>query len=88
MHRVVIRDPEFEAELMLLGPGARWADEFLAAVEWLLARDPEVGFSYGNEIWSLDTAEFTLAEPLTVFYTFDEATVTLMAIRKITYEEL
>lgn len=80
--RSIVRTDEFERELLLVEPDVARSDEFLEGVEWLLSRDPVAGLQLNNRVWSLDTSEFALIEPLTVYYTFDDKRVWLLAIRR------
>ena len=77
----IIREHEFEEQLAALIADAEGADEFTAAAEDLLSREPRSGrlasAKYG--IWALPM--FPVDErQVTLYYTFDEQTLTLLSI--------
>lgn len=80
--RQVIRERSFERELRALIRDAREADDFVEAAEFILARDPEIGSPLGRGIWFLPMAPIGKAQPA-LYYTFDDSTVTLLAIVSI-----
>jgi hypothetical protein len=82
--RTIVRTKEFERNLLLIEPDVSRSDEFLEGVEWVLARDPDIGLRLTEDVWSLDTSEFALIEPMTVYYTFDDDHVWLLSIRRQT----
>lgn len=79
--RQVIREGSFERELRALIQDAREADEFVEAAEFVLARDPEAGSPLSDGIWFLPMAPTGKVQP-TLYYTFDDSTVTLLAIAR------
>jgi hypothetical protein len=80
--RQVIRERLFERQLRVLVRGAREADEFVEAAEFVLARDPEIGSPLDDDIWFLPMAPIDKAQ-IALFYTFDDSTVTLLAIASV-----
>lgn len=80
--RQVVREHSFERELRALIQDAREADDFVEAAEFILARDPEVGSRLGNGIWFLPMAPIGEIQ-LALYYTFDDSTVTLLAIASV-----
>jgi hypothetical protein len=80
--RQVIRERLFERGLRRLIREAREADEFVEAAEFVLARDPEIGLPMDDGIWFLPMAPIGKAE-VALYYTFDDLTVTLMAITNV-----
>lgn len=85
--RAVVQTTRFELELLAFEPDVARSDEFLEGVEWVLSRDPELGLRLSDEVWALDTSEYALIKPMTVFYTFDEQTVWLLSIQTNPYME-
>jgi hypothetical protein len=77
--RQVIREHSFERELRALIQDARDADDFVEAAEFVLARDPEIGSPLDEGIWFLPMAPIGKAQ-VALYYTFDDSTVTLLAI--------
>ena len=80
--RQVIRERSFERELRALIQDAQEADDFVEAAEFVLARDPEIGSPLGEGIWFLPMAPIGKAQPA-LYYTFDDSTVTLLAISSV-----
>ncbi len=78
----VIRDRSFERDLQALIRDAREADDFVEAAEFVLARDPEIGSPLDDEIWFLPMAPLG-KEQVALYYTFDDSTVTLLAIASV-----
>jgi hypothetical protein len=80
--RQVIRERSFERDLRALIQNAREADDFVEGAEFVLSRDPEIGSPLGEEIWFLPMAPIGTAQPA-LYYTFDDSTVTLLAIASV-----
>lgn len=82
--RRVIREHRFERELRALIADAITADQFVEAAEFLLVRDPEIGFQLepGSHIWFLPMALIEDAQ-VSLYYTFDASTVWLLSIARI-----
>ena len=80
--RQVIRERSFERELRALIQDAREADDFVEGAEYVLARDPQIGSPLGEGIWFLPMAPIGKAQPA-LYYTFDDSTVTLLAIASV-----
>lgn len=80
--RQVIRERSFERELRLLIRDAREADDFVEAAEFILARDPQIGSRLDDDIWFLPMAPIDKGQ-IALYYTFDDSTVTLLAISSI-----
>lgn len=80
--RQVIRERSFERDLRALIQDAREADDFVEAAEFVLARDPEIGSPLDDGIWFLPMAPLG-EEQVALYYTFDESTVTLLAIASV-----
>ncbi len=79
--REVVKEHEFEEQLAALIRDAEAADDYTAAAEYLLARDPQSGVpaSRDQSIWQLLLPPIG-GQSVAVFYTFDEHAVTLLAI--------
>lgn len=79
--RNVVREHLFEDSLAALIPDAIAADDFVAASEWLLARDPEIGVAVrgGSPVWALPLPPIN-GQQVALYYTFDETTVNLLAV--------
>jgi hypothetical protein len=80
--RQVIRERSFERELRALIHDAREADDFVEAAEFVLARDPEIDSPLDDGIWFLPMAPIGKVQ-LALYSTFDESTVTLLAIASV-----
>jgi hypothetical protein len=64
--------------------GAKGADEFIEAIEWALARRPEIGSMVTTDdppVWFIPTVSVDRVTPLTVYYTFDADRVYLLSIQ-------
>ena len=74
--RSVVREHHFEKDLADLVGDIKAADDFVAAAEWLLARNPEIGSpaDRGSAVWFLPMAPIEDAQ-VALFYTFDDSTV-------------
>lgn len=79
--RSVIREFHFEKDLAELIGDFADADDFVAGAEWLLSRNPEIGFrtDEGSAVWFLPMAPIG-GEQVALYYTFDDATVWLISI--------
>jgi hypothetical protein len=77
--RQVIRERSFERQLRALIEDAREADDFVEGAEFILARDPKIGTQLDDGIWFLPMAPIGRAQ-VALYYTFDDSTVTLLAI--------
>ena len=80
--RQVIRERSIEHELRALIQDAREADDSVEGAEYVLARDPQIGSPLGEGIWFLPMAPIGKAQPA-LYYTFDDSTVTLLAIASV-----
>ena len=80
--RQVIRERSLERDLRALIQNAREADDFVEGAEFVLARDPEIGSPLGEGIWFLPMASIGKVQPA-LYYTFDDSTVTLLAIASV-----
>lgn len=80
--RQVIRERSFERQLQALIRNVREADDFVEGAEFILARDPGIGSPLGNGIWFLPMAPIRGAQ-IALYYTFDDSTVTLVAIASV-----
>ena len=81
--RSVVREHLFEERLARLVPDPEVADEYVAAAEWLLALDAELGFPVrpGSAVWTLPMPPVD-GEQVALFYTFDAEAVRLLAVEK------
>ena len=77
--RQVIRERSFERQLRVLIEDAREADDFVEGAEFILARDPKIGSPLDDGIWFLPMAPIGRSQ-VALYYTFDDSTVTLLAI--------
>ena len=82
--RQVIRERRFEHELRALIGEAIPADQFVEAAEFLLAHDPLIGLPVDDEqtVYFLPMAPIE-GEQISLYYTFDEATVWLLSIGRV-----
>ena len=79
--REVIREHEFEEQLERLLPNMEEADGFTLGAEFVLAREPRDGVpaDADGSIWALPMCPVG-GRQVTLYYTFDERTVTFVAI--------
>lgn len=77
----IVHEHEFEEQLAALIPDAEQADEFIAAADDLLSREPLSGdlASPALGIWGLPMFPIR-GRQVTLYYTFDERAVTLLSI--------
>lgn len=82
--RSIVREEAFEDELHVLIRDAQAADRFTEAAEWVLSANPHLGEPDASapEVWVLPMAPI---DGLTIwlFYTFDDSTVTFLALRPV-----
>jgi hypothetical protein len=79
----VIREHRFERELRALIRGAREADAFVEAAEFVLARDPLAGQETEHQpVWALPMPLIGGSQ-IVLYYTFNESTVWLLSIVKV-----
>ena len=84
--RQVIREPRFEEELRRLIAKAIAADQFVKAAEFLIARDPLIGSQTEDpRVWAMAMALLEGAQ-VVLYYTFDDSTVWLLSIIRISNE--
>lgn len=84
--RTVVRTHRFDLELeSLLQRGAKAADEFIEATEWVLSRRAEIGSpvsqTNGTSVWFLPIVDVPRVDRLAVYYTFDTDCVYLLSIQ-------
>jgi hypothetical protein len=83
--RSIVKTHRFEVELRdLLGTGARGADEFIEATEWVLSRRADIGSLVTTDdppIYFLPVVDLDRISRLIVFYTFDNDCVYLLSIQ-------
>jgi hypothetical protein len=84
--RQVIRERSFERDLRALIQDAREASDFVEGAEFVLAQDPEIGSPLDDGIWFLPMAPLG-KEQVVLYYAFDESTVTLLAIARLSSVE-
>jgi hypothetical protein len=82
--RQVVREHRFERELRTLIANAIPADKFVEAAEFLLARDPLIGSPVDADqlVYFLPMAPIE-GEQVSLYYTFDQATVWLLSIARL-----
>lgn len=79
--RTIIRDAVFEAEMQKIEGDVQKADEFLRGAETVLSREPEAGHHVGGGSHVRFLPGYTV--DLAIYYTFDDANVYLLSIRKV-----
>ena len=75
----IVREELFEDSLATLIRDAETADEFTAAAEDLLSREPKIGTPLPGGVWTLPMAPIG-GKAVYLFYTFDESAVLFLAI--------
>ena len=76
--RSVIYEPRFDQQLRQLLPNFERTDQFVSGVEWVLARDPQVGTRIANtDVWFIPAVDI-FPQALVIFYTFSKTKVYLM----------
>lgn len=78
--RTIVATDEFQASRTLIEPCDARFDEFFDGVEILLSCDATQGTKLTERVWAVDTTEFCLLAPMTVYYTFDDEKVYLLRI--------
>lgn len=81
MPRDAVYTEQFEIDLERIEGDARRADEFIRGVEWAICRNPREGRRVTNDVWAWPRRDLPGLPHLTVFYTFNDQTVWLLAIR-------
>lgn len=77
--RSIIRDPLFDDSLAALIRDAETADEYTAAAEDLLSREPEIGKPFRDGLWLLPMSPIR-GKTVYLYYTFDADAVIFIAI--------
>jgi hypothetical protein len=73
--------PRFAAELKRIEPDARYADEIIEGVDWILARNPTWGTNIPNtQIWHIVSRDIPKKRNLLIYYTFTDDTVYLLSV--------
>jgi hypothetical protein len=84
--RQVVREYRFEDELRGLIAESIAADQFVEAAEFLIARDPFIGSQTADpRVWAMPMALVEGAQ-VVLYYTFDDSTVWLLSITRISNE--
>jgi hypothetical protein len=84
--RRIVREHRFEDELRELIAEAIAADQFVEAAEFLIARDPLIGSRTEDpRVWAMPMA-LVEGPQVVLYYTFDERTVWLLSIIRISNE--
>jgi hypothetical protein len=85
-HREIVEEERFKEELAKLIGDARRADEFIDGAKWVLSRRPTAGTPIGTGVVHfLSIAESSVADPIVLFYAFDDNYVHFLSIRKTQY---
>jgi hypothetical protein len=83
--RTIIRDHQFDQEMVDIEASVKRADEFLEGVEIILSRSPESGSRLSNSsVWFVPGYTVDLA----LYYTFDENNVYFLSIQKTSPPQL
>jgi hypothetical protein len=77
--RSIVREPLFEDSLAALIRDPESADDYTAAAEDLLSREPESGRPFQGGVWMLPMSPIR-GKTVYLYYTFDDETVTFIAI--------
>ena len=79
--RIVVKDSEFEEQLLALVGNMELADDFTAAAEELLAREPDCGIpaSRDGSVWMLPMSPIG-SRRVSLYYSFDSVAVTFHSI--------
>ncbi len=77
--RSIIRESDFEKQLIRLIPNLEDADDFTLGAEVILSIDPEAGAPTEDGVWILPMCPLDQRD-VYLYYTFDEETVWLMWI--------
>ena len=80
--RKIVCEARFDEELGSLAVGFRRADELIAGVKWVPARNPEFGtrISVRDDIWVVPSID-VFEQPLVIYYTFNDTHVYLLSIQ-------
>lgn len=81
----VVFTPEFETDLKTLFGSTAEGDEYVHGLDWRLSRDPTKGTPLDKDkrIWTILSRKPHKLGSVFVFYTFNEDTVFLLAIKAI-----
>ena len=77
--RSIVREPLFDDSLAALIRDAETADEYTAAAEDVLSREPESGRPFQDGLWMLPMSPIG-GKTVYLYYSFDDETVLLIAI--------
>jgi hypothetical protein len=79
--RTCVKEKRFERELAAIQPVAHLADELIAGVEFVLAREPRTGVQLAPKcpVWFIATDE-SEASRIGVFYAFNANEVILLSV--------
>lgn len=78
----IIRSPEFFKKLKKIFKTLPHGNEYMEGVEWALARDPRSGLQCdeNGDVWCVYSTDRDILGQVVVYYTFEDATVTLLDI--------
>lgn len=82
-HRTIIESEAYLSEKMAFHDDPRVVDDLLEGALFILARSPEAGHRIqGTPLWGIKLGRWLSVPPSTMFYHFDESSVTLVSIRR------
>jgi hypothetical protein len=83
--RTIVREQLFEKQLKRIEKDFERADQFIQGVEWVLCKNPEAGYQVRDDspVWGIAAQPDLTAEPVVVYYTFNDTHVYLLSIRAV-----
>lgn len=89
MNWEIKRTDKFSAQLQDFLPNVARAEQFMSGVRWALERNPSSGAKLNSTVWFISSSSNVVdVGNLSVYYTFDETKVYLLAIRQTTENDV
>jgi hypothetical protein len=74
--RTCVWEHRFSAELKRIEPDPKRADDLVAGIDWVLARDPKAGVSVpGTQVWYIVSRDIKKNRHLLIYFTFTDQEV-------------
>ena len=87
--RECVWENRFSAELKKIEPDQKRADDLIAGIDWVLARNPQCGVAMdGAEVWYIVSRDIPKHHHLVIFYTFNVQTVFFLSVISTSIDEL
>lgn len=79
--RTCVWEERFSAELKKIEPDPKRADDLIAGIDWVLAREPHSGVGIAStQVWYIVSRDIPKKRHLVIYYTFSNEKVFFLSI--------